>query len=102
MGRQTSEREVELCTCGTALVCFQLHGILLTGPYLHVPNLKAIGPAVPEIWNRPPARAHVQSRSQVTFARHPTNRSHRCTKFERNRFSRSRDLGTTLERAHVQ
>ena len=100
--QQTSEREVaELRGCASA----DLHGTLLTGPYPGVPNLNAIGPAVLEIWNRHPARAHVQSRSQLTFALlHATllTGPRRCTKFERNRFSRSRDMGTTLARAHVQ
>ena len=42
---------------------------------MRVPNWNAIGPAVLEIWKRHPARAHVQNGSQLTFARHPTNRS---------------------------
>ena len=36
-----------------------------------VPNLEAIDPAVPEIWKRHPARAHVQTGSKVTFCTAP-------------------------------
>ena len=45
------------------------HSTLLTDPY---PNLGVIGPAVLEIWNRHRALAHVQGRSQFSFARHAT------------------------------
>ena len=51
------------------------HGNLYYPVPIRVPNLNAIGSAVLEIWNRHPARTHAQNMSQLTFARHPTNRS---------------------------
>ena len=70
-----------------------------------VPNLSDIGAAALEIWNRHPARAHVQGRSKFTLPRHPIlTGPYQYTKFERDRSSRSRDVEhrCLAARAHVQ
>ena len=68
---QRGERDSGPCTCEIATGYLQLTCGLCTAPHYPVPNrvsnLSAIGPGVLGIWNRHPARAHVQGKSQFTL-----------------------------------
>ena len=101
-GDQRSERDSWHCTCEIVTVYLQLTcarhpaNRSLT---VYLPNLSAIGPSVPEIWNRHPARAHVQGRVvDPNLLYHATLLTglFQHTKFERDRSSRSRDLCRTV------
>ena len=76
LGRHTSEREVESCTCGTAWVCFQLTYTAPCQPVpIRVPILNAIGSAVLEIWERP---LHVRTCSSNPTVTHENTLPSEC------------------------